>query len=480
MTDWPSLIILIIIQCVGLFAAVHAIMHKTDPRSATGWAGLIFFVPGIGALLYWWLGINRVHTRAKRIFKNKITSEIFSDRHRYCSRLDKNVEERIPIYIAKFIPFMDRVAGKELHKGNTINILVNGDQAYPAMLDQINRAKCSIALCSYIFDNDKTGRQFAQALNAASDRGVVVRILIDDIGAKYSFPSIIHHLKGKNLKVNKFLKSFLPWKINYAQLRLHRKLLIVDGHVAFIGGLNIREGHILADTPTDKAISDLHFKVEGLVVADLMQVFAADWKFSSHEILQGTKWFPTLREEGNALIRTVVDGPDEDFDKLRWTLLGALATANESVSIVTPYFIPDQSLLAALELASLRGVHVNIILPQKNNLRLVHWAAMSQLSQVLAKGCHIYFTPPPFDHSKIMIVDNMWSLVGSANWDARSLMLNFELNIECIDQNLATKLAEIIQQKMQVASKLSLEDLHSRAFVLRLRDSCARLISPYL
>jgi cardiolipin synthase len=224
----------------------------------------------------------------------------------------------------------------------------------------------------------------------------------------------------------------------------------------------------------------LHFCVHGPVVAQLQEAFANDWAFCTGEILDGDLWFPLLHYPGNTIARVITDGPDADFEKLRWTLLAALAEAQTSVQIFTPYFLPDTALVSALNLAALRGVRVDIILPAKNNLPYVHWASRALWWQVLERGCHLWLTPPPFDHSKLMIVDGHWVLLGSANWDARSLRLNFELNLECYGRDLAHDLMAFIERKFHGAREVTLAEADGRPLPAKVRDAVARLFSPYL
>jgi cardiolipin synthase len=180
------------------------------------------------------------------------------------------------------------------------------------------------------------------------------------------------------------------------------------------------------------------------------------------------------------LARGIPDGPDADFEKLRLTLLGAIACARSSILVVTPYFLPDASLLTALSVAAMRGVEVDIVLPGKNNLSLVQWASTALLWQVLEHGCRVWLSPPPFDHTKLMLVDGLWTLLGSANWDPRSLRLNFEFNVECYDRQLATALAVGVRANMARSRPASQFDVDGRSLPVRLRDGVARLFSPYL
>ena len=272
---------------------------------------------------------------------------------------------------------------------------------------------------------------------------------------------------------------FTPWRVATINLRDHRKSLVVDGQIGFTGGMNIRHGNVLADKPKSP-VQDLHFRVEGPVVTELQEAFANDWAFTTQEILDGEIWFPELKESGNVIARVIPDGPDADFENARWTLLAALAEAQTSVKILTPYFLPDNALVTALNLASLRGVRVDIILPAKNNLPYVHWASRALWWQVLERDCRIWLTPPPFDHSKLMIVDGHWVLLGSANWDARSLRLNFELNVECYGREFAQEMEKVISKKISAAREVTLAEVDRRSLLTKLCDAVARLFSPYL
>ncbi|MEK7486973.1 MAG: phospholipase D-like domain-containing protein, partial [Planctomycetota bacterium] len=187
-----------------------------------------------------------------------------------------------------------------------------------------------------------------------------------------------------------------------------------------------------------------------------------------------------LDSSGESIARGIADGPDEDFEKFRYTLLGALSVAQESIWIMTPYFLPDTPLISAINIASLRGVQVNIILPKQNNLLIVQWASTALFWQLLERNCKIWLTPPPFDHSKLFLIDDLWILFGSANWDPRSLRLNFEFNVECYDRTLAKFFGEHLRNKIRHAQCITLEEVDRRSFPIRLRDGISRLFSPFL
>jgi cardiolipin synthase len=324
------------------------------------------------------------------------------------------------------------------------------------------------------------GCRFLEALERAVVRGVDVRVLIDGVGSHYSRPAITGLLRQAGVRTELFMASLWPWRTPYLNLRNHRKVMVVDGLKGFTGGMNIRAGHLLSENPAFPT-RDVHFRVEGPVVQQLQAAFVADWLFTSGELLEGDTWFPaTQSAAGSVLARVISDGPDHDLDKMSLAFQGALAAARHRVLIMTPYFLPDRALIAALNICALRGVEVDIVLPRKNNLKMVAWASMAQMWQILEWGCRVWMSDPPFDHSKVMVVDGALSLIGSSNWDPRSLRLNFELGVECYDQQLAQRLEARIRQSMNNAYRLTMAEVDARPVQIKLRDGLMRLAAPYL
>ena len=460
-------------------ATIHLLLRKRESRTTIAWAGLIWLAPYLGTVAYLLLGINRIVRKAHRIGLRQARAREATpivDACKVCD--DAQVVHTHPTLVG-LARLVGRVTERELLPGNRIVPLANGDEAYPEMLSAIDHAEHSICLLSYIFDFDRAGEQFYEALTRAHLRGVQVRVLVDDVGSRYSSRNIVTMLQQAGVPATTFLPTRRLWLLTYANLRNHRKILVVDGRVGFTGGTNIREGHCLEWDPA-APVQCLHFRVEGPVVAQLQEAFVIDWSFAQGESLQGPLWFPPLNNCGMASARGITDGPDEDLDKMQDTLLGALASARESVHIVTPYFLPESSLIDMLTTTAMRGVEVRILLPAENNIPLVHWAMLAELPQLLKKDCQIFFSPPPFDHTKLLVIDRLWSLIGSTNWDPRSLRLNFEFNIECYDAELAEYLARHVDERIALAHRVTLQELESRRITLRLRDSLARLLSPYL
>ncbi len=465
---------------ISLTASGHAILWKRDSRSALIWVSLIWFLPFLGSALYLILGINRIKRRASSLRSDRLSIQPQSTvRPCPASRIHEQVDQAAPnTDLCAIATTISNITHRALLPGNEIRPLVNGDEAIPRMLNAIRSAKISITLSTYIFDLDETGAQFAFELAQAHKRGVEIRLLIDATGARYSWPPIFERLDHFRVPYARFLTKKLarPFTFN---LHNHRKIMVIDGKVGFTGGMNIRQSNLL-DTQPKHPVQDLHFELKGPVVTHLQSAFAEDWAFSTGERLMGETWFPKIRRQGKVLARGITDGPDEDLDKLIWAIIAALNAATQSVRIVTPYFLPEAQIIAALNAAAMRGVDVTILLPEKNNLPFMKWATSAMLWQIVHRGCKVYYTAPPFDHSKLMVVDDCWSMMGSANWDARSLRLNFEFNVECYSHALAQTLNEHIDQKLEGATAVTLLQLDERPIPIKLRDGLIRLMSPFL
>src|SRR5689334_14058645 len=307
---------------VAAVASVHAILYKRDSRAALLWVGVICLVPLLGGLLYLVFGINRIRRRA--LFLRSAANRLTVERTRLTPRAAlPDQSDLLPACadLTGLPRLVGKLVAKPLLPGNRIVPLLNGDEALPAMVEAIEQARQSVALSTYIFDNDAIGRRLAEALGRAVARGVHVRVLVDATGARYSFPSIIHALRRQRVPVTRFLPSLVPWRFMSLNLRNHRKLLIIDGQIGFTGGMNIRQGNLLKEAPRHP-VQDLHFRVEGPVVAHLQEAFLHDWFFSTRETLEGPRWFPPLQPCGPVVARGISDGPDEDFELFRWTVLG--------------------------------------------------------------------------------------------------------------------------------------------------------------
>jgi cardiolipin synthase A/B len=456
---------------IGLVFAIgvtiHILLSKREVASAVGWIGLVWFAPILGAITYLLFGVNRVRRRARQLRPSQ----------------DDPTNPSVQ-YSPDSAPGLDslgrgigRITARPLLAGTRLAVYQNGDEAYPPMLAAIAAAKSSVGLSSYIFRDDVWGGHFIEALTAASRRGVAVRVLIDGIGGGWLSSPAYHRLRRGGVTTARFMHSPLPWRMPFLNLRNHKKVLVLDGVVAFTGGMNIADENVMATHPK-MPVQDLHFKIEGPVVAQLAEAFADDWAFITREELQGHGWFPQIPLSSGSLARVIDSGPDEDLEKVEFAVLQAVACARESIAVMTPYFLPDERLITALSLAAMRDVTVDLVLPQKSNHLLVDWGTRAHVGPLLIDGVRIWQSPPPFHHAKIMVVDHEWCLIGSCNWDIRSFRLNFEICLEVYDRDLAATLTSLMERAR--ASELNQADLDARWLIARIRDAAARLMLPYL
>ncbi|MDB5398584.1 MAG: Cardiolipin synthase, partial [Rhodopila sp.] len=370
-----------------------------------------------------------------------------------------------------------RITGRPLLAGTRVQAYQNGDEAYPPMLAAIAAAKASVGLSSYILRDDQWGGRFIDALAEATRRGVAVRVLIDGIGGDWLRSPAYHRLRREGVPAARFMHSLLPWRMPFFNLRSHKKVLLLDGVVSFTGGMNIADENVMATRP-QQPVQDLHFRIEGPVVSQLAEAFADDWSFETGEDLAGDLWSPEIAARTGPPARVIDSGPDEDLEKVEFAVLQAVSCARASIEVMTPYFLPDERLVTALALAAMRGVAVDLVVPEQSNHTLVDWATRANIGPLLSGGVRIWRSPPPFHHTKIMVVDGEWCLIGSCNWDIRSFRLNFELCMEIYDRDLATRLRAIMQDAR--GSELTRAEVDSRSLPVRIRDAAARLMLPYL
>lgn len=450
----------------------HALLNKRDTAACAGWIGVAWISPFIGGTLYLMFGINRVHRRAQRLMNRRGWQGRESS-----TRFRQGVEGNL-VPLARML---SRLTERPLLGGNTMRVLHNGDEAYPAMLAAVAAAQRSVLLCSYIFRADRAGEDFAAALAAARKRGVEVRVLVDGIGSGYFSCPIGRRLARDGVPCARFMHSIWPWRMPFINLRDHRKILVVDGTVGFMGGLNIGDENLLRQETALKTklpVADTHFRLEGPVVRQLAEVFLADWFFTTGEELDESRHLPEPLARGETPMRIVTAGPDADLEKIEFGMLQAVSLARTQVRLMTPYFLPDDRFTSVLGLAAMRGVTVDIVVPRRSNHAILDHARDANLRPYLESGCRVWFADPPFNHSKLMVIDDEWSFVGSANLDVRSLRLNFEINLEVYDRNLAAELSAFMQTHQK--HRVTHHDLDRRPLPVRLRDAAMRLFLPYL
>lgn len=460
-------------------AIVHALLHKRDPRAALGWTVAALFLPGIGAIVYFVFGIGRAESRAAYLMRHAgpppDSIPLHGGATSYAPPGDLPADA-LPLSLRHRAQPGRILTGRRLVGGNCLTPLYNGEQAYPAMLDAIRKAQHHVFMTTYIFKSGSISTEFIQALSDAAARNVDVRLIIDGLGgALYSWQRPWKALRQQGVKVAEFLPPRLkPFNLSI-NLRNHRKVLVCDG-LGFTGGMNISDEN-WAKSPK-YSIQDIHFSCQGPLVAQLHEAFLRDWGFvtGTYDPLSPMH-SPNC---GEALCRMVLDGPGSGKDPLHDLYCSVIATAQRSVCIMTPYFLPTHEMIASLKTAALRGATVRVIMPSKNNLCYVQWASWHLLPTLLEAGVECFTRPAPFAHTKVLLVDDDYAQIGSANLDPRSLRLNFELNIETFDRQLVSQLRTHFEEVRSVSHRITLEQLRSWPLVVKLRNAACWIFSPYL
>ncbi|MFK7955039.1 MAG: phospholipase D-like domain-containing protein [Lysobacterales bacterium] len=459
---WPWFLLAFCHALLAVASIYHVLLYKRDPRAALSWILMSVALP-LGGGAYFVFGVNRIRKRALGRGLFSVAFESGGAR-----QLTANVSGRGIDSVGQ------RVSGQETSAGNSVGAFFTGETAYHAMCQSIHGAKHRVWLSTYIFKVDSVGETFSDALRKARERGVDVKVIIDGVGEKYASPSPVAHLRKLGIAVVSYLPpKLIPpgWWLN---LRNHRKLLVIDNHCAYCGGINVSEDH----TGSPPFSADVQFSLGGPVVADLAQVFARDWQFAAGQTLLCS--MPAAEQSGSERCRVIPDGPDEQLDALALTINAVIGAAQRSVDIMVPYFLPGRALTAALQAATLRGIAVRIVLPERSNLRWVDWAQRNGLADLLRWGICVYFQPSPFCHAKLLKIDDAYLLIGSANLDPRSLRLNFEIGVEVFGQSSATVIANYFDSVLEKSTDVSMQWLQERSVPVRLRDSAAALFSPYL
>jgi cardiolipin synthase len=463
------------------FALVPLVLlRRREPSSTIAWILALIFLPGLGAALFLMHGRDRVRwpARRKRAADEVVRVRLRAERRASLLGAEAELEAMQASERRIFKVCSGHGAGTEISAGNRVELLGDGRAAIDAMSRAIDGAKESVLFECYLIRNDETGKAFRDRLVRAAERGVDVRVLVDAYGCFWLPNSWYRPLRRAGVKLAEFLPLRLAFRLPM-NLRTHRKILIVDGRVAFTGGVNIGDEYARA-TPREPMWCDSHIKVEGPAVGSLTGVFLRDWHFMTGEMAVSEGFFPTCSAGGTVTMAVVPSGPDDTLEAIHRTFFAAIVAAQRRVWITTPYFVPDRSLLVALETAALRGVDVQMILPSRSNHKVTHRAGCSYYTELLEFGVAIYEYQPGMIHKKTMLVDDAVSLVGSANMDMRSFRLNFEVHALMYDRALAEQLEASFLRDREQARKLDPERWAARPWSRRVGEGAARLVSPIL
>jgi cardiolipin synthase len=450
----------------GVLCALHALFFKTrDPSGALVWIVFCLMVPWVGAFFYVTIGDDRIIGRRRR--------RIGAAHARYRLGRERGGRRRAELVH----PQLHGLTDNDVLDGNATDVFVGGAAAYARMLAAIASARTSIALQTYILDEDETGRRFRDALIERARAGVDVRVLFDSIGAVRTSRSFIESFREGGIRTFPFL-PFHPFKRRWqVNLRNHRKIVVVDGREAFLGSMNLSSRHVSVGRG---ASHDLVVSVKGPSVRHVTDIFASDWHFAAQDRLPEATFFPPLDPEGQDVLQVVDSGPDRAERGLHKVVVAACYEARKDITILTPYFMPPLPVLFALETAAARGVQVELVLPEATDSLLIDMAHPAFVDRVMAAGVKVLRRPGPMMHMKLLLVDDDLAIVGSSNMDARSYFLNFEVDLVAYGGPLIPKLRAVADIERGAARAESLDALKRRSLPEKFVARVAALFSPVL
>lgn len=473
--------VITIVHCVvALVASAHATLNRPSPRSGVIWILVLCFVPALGVATYLTIGLDRVRAR-RALIKGRARDELrntYPDLPALTSvRNIHRIETDDPL--ADVHAVAQRLSQRALLGDNDFKLLRNGEETFPAMLADIAAAKHTVNCFSYAFGDDEVGQRFVDAFAEAAARGVEVRLSYDAAGSVGTSNRFFAKVRARGIRVVPFFPLNPLARRAQLYLRNHRKLLIIDGQTAYFGGTNLTVHHLAESDRSDRCL-DLHVRALGPIVQQLQEVFVEDWFYAAGEELLTFGHFPDLPDRGSSVGRVVTGGPDHEYEHIQLLFFQAISSARESVRIATPYFIPGTALLLALRSAALRGVDVRLYLPGKNDHPMIRRASYAWLPRILSAGVKVFEQPPPFVHTKALMVDGNWALLGSANMDPRSFQLNYEVVVEISRSQLLSDLDDWLNEAERRSERVTLEALTSRGWLSRLVDHGAALFSPLM
>ncbi|QXM07405.1 cardiolipin synthase [Crassaminicella indica] len=465
-----------------IFIAIIIFMENKNPSKTIAWLLVLVLIPIAGFIFYLLMGQN---VRKKKIFKNKKTRDFpYFEQVAHIQRdaiKDKELFKNNESFVKKrLISLILNNSKAPFTINNRLKVLTNGDETFTAIIKALKLAKHHIHLEYFIIKNDHIGKLIKKILMEKARAGVEVRVIYDSVGSWRLGKGYLREMRDAGVHIYGFSPVAFPVlsrKLNY---RNHRKIIVIDGQIGFLGGLNIGDEYLGKD-PNLGFWRDSHLKVEGEAVYGLQNIFLMDWLFTAKEEIDFDKnYFPKLHYYGEQLIQIAASGPDSDWESIMQAYFSIISSAEDRIWINTPYFVPGESIMMALKTAALSGVDVRIILPSKPDHKTVFWASMSNIEELLEAGVRIYQYTKGFIHAKIMLVDGVAASIGTANFDIRSFQINFEVNAFIYDEKIVSGMEKNFLIDISDSIELNLEEFLKRPMINKIKESAARLFSPLL
>ena len=484
--DW-ILVYEILYTLVLIFVCLRIISETHTTSKTLSYLLAAVFVPFFGMIFYFLFGLSY---RKKKIYSKKLTEndvlakkirdDIYKHSKQTFNENDASLQDNREL---AYMLLKDTTS--PLTSGNSVKLLKNGETKFPEVLEALREAKNHIHIEYYIYEDDKIGREIGEILIQKATEGVDVRFIYDDFGSSSVRRKLVPRLISNKVKAFPFYKIYFILLANRINFRNHRKIIVIDGQTAFVGGINVSDRYINSSENVKQLFwRDTHLRIDGPGVQYLQYLFLCDWNFCSEEKLQPeNRYFPrsgSLPVKDNKIVQIAASGPDSDTPAILYSILQAINLAKKEILISTPYFIPGEILVESLVIASLSGISVKLLVPGKSDSILVNSAAKSYYKYLIQKGVEIYQYRKGFLHAKTLVADRKIAIVGTANMDGRSFDFNFEVNAIVYDEETANELADIFFEDLKDAEKIDLAVWINRPRYIRLMEKTARLVSPLL
>jgi len=454
------------------------LQENRDPEITLAWVLVLILMPFIGLVLY--LNFGRNFRKVKIFSRKGLTDlvrieELSQNQIKDLSGITSNHQGIL--VKSNIIKLLLNNSKALLTAKNKVNILQNGTATFSAILEALSEARDHIHLEYYVYEDDKIGNKIKDLLIQKASQGLEVRLIIDAIGSWSLSKRFLRELKKSGVEVGIFMPVRFPLVANKINYRNHRKIIVVDGKVGFIGGLNIADRYIEGTIELGEW-RDTHLKLEGDAVQSLQTVFITDWYFVTKSYLRGDRYFPPHSVQNQLLVQITSSGPDSDWSNIMQAYFTAITTAEKFIYISTPYFMPNESILTALKTAALSGVDVKLILPGRSDLNTMRYGSISYAEELIRAGVHVFIYQKGFNHGKIMMVDGVFSSIGTANMDGRSFNKNFEVNALIYDPKIADEMRESFLQDIADSEEIRLQEFLIRPRKQKIKESLCRVLGP--
>lgn len=459
---------------------------RSTPK-ALAYMLVVIFIPLLGMFIYFSFGNNY---RKRKLYDRKLVSNVKEAEtlKKEILEYSKDVFDKNGALLEPYkeLAFMlAKEKASALTSGNQLKLLVNGEQKFPEVFEALKQAKDHIHIEYYIYEDDETGRALASILMKKAKEGVEVRFIYDDFGSRGVRKKLVPEMKKAGVKAFPFYRVIFWILANRINYRNHRKIIVIDGKIGFVGGINVSDKYVNKKSKKKKLFwRDTHLMIEGPGILQLQRIFLSDWNFCASDNQEhNERFFPKPQAfplKKGKIVQIASSGPDSDTPIILFSLLQAINHAEEEILITTPYFIPSESILDALQVSAMGGVKVKLLVPGISDSKLVNAAARSYYDDLLAAGVEIYLYKKGFVHAKTLVTDRKLAVVGTANLDFRSLALNFEVNAIVYDKETACELADIFFEDIKYAEQINSEEWLNRKWDKLLGERAARLVSPLL